>query len=500
MNEFAVVLTGHLPALQVIIPLVSAPVCVLLRNPRHAWLLALAVSWLVLAIAIQLIAHVHASGTISYAIGAWAAPVGIEYRVDMASALMILVISVIGAVTMLFAERSILHELKAKQAGLFYTCFLLCLTGLMGVVMTGDVFNLFVFLEISSLSSYILISMGPTRRAMTAAFQYLVMGTIGATFILVGIGLLYMMTGTLNMIDLSDRLPAVTGTRTIRVAFAFITVGVSIKLALFPLHLWLPNAYTFAPSVVSAFVAATATKVGVYILLRFFFTVFGISFSFDAMHVGDIMMLLAVAAILVASVVAVFQSNVKRMLAYSSIAQIGYIILGISLATTAGVSAGMVHLFNHAIIKGALFLAVGCIFMRLGSTELRDMRGIGRQMPWTMAAFVAGGLGLIGIPLTAGFISKWYLVVAVLDEGYWPLAVLVLISSILALVYIGRVVETAYFKSPATAINEIREAPAIMLIPVWLLVGASVYIGVDAGLVYGIAERGADTLTAHMAR
>jgi multicomponent Na+:H+ antiporter subunit D len=335
---------------------------------------------------------------------------------------------------------------------------------------------------------------------MTAAFQYLVMGTIGATFILVGIGLLYMMTGTLNMIDLSDRLPAVTGTRTIRVAFAFITVGVSIKLALFPLHLWLPNAYTFAPSVVSAFVAATATKVGVYILLRFFFTVFGVSFSFDAMHVGDIMMLLAVAAILVASVVAVFQSNVKRMLAYSSIAQIGYIILGISLATTAGVSAGMVHLFNHAIIKGALFLAMGCIFMRLGSTELRDMRGIGRQMPWTMAAFVAGGLGLIGIPLTAGFISKWYLVVAVLDEGYWPLAVLVLISSILALVYIGRVVETAYFKSPATAINEIREAPAIMLIPVWLLVGASFYIGVDAGLVYGIAERGADTLTAHMAR
>jgi len=500
VNEFAVVLTGHLPALQVIIPLVSAPLCVLLRNPRHAWLLALAVSWLVLAIAIQLTAHVHASGTVSYAIGAWAAPVGIEYRVDMASALMLLVISVIGAITMLFAERSILHELRAKQVGLFYTCFLLCLTGLMGVVMTGDVFNLFVFLEISSLSSYVLISMGSSRRALTAAFQYLVMGTIGATFILVGIGLLYMMTGTLNMIDLADRLPAVTGTRTIRVAFAFITVGVSIKLALFPLHLWLPNAYTFAPSVVSAFVAATATKVGVYILLRFFFTVFGIRFSFDAMHVGDIMMLLAVAAILVASVVAVFQSNVKRMLAYSSIAQIGYIILGISLATTAGVSAGMIHLFNHAIIKGALFLAMGCIFMRLGSTELRDMRGIGRQMPWTMAAFVAGGLGLIGIPLTAGFISKWYLVVAVIDEGFWPLAVLVLIGSILALVYIGRVVETAYFKSPSMAINEIREAPATMLIPVWLLIGASVYIGADAGLLYGIAERGADTLTALMAR
>ena len=239
----------------------------------------------------------------------------------------------------------------------------------------------------------------------------------------------YMMTGTLNMADLAQRLPDVADTRTIRVAFAFMTVGVSIKLALFPLHIWLPNAYTFAPSVVTAFMAATATKVGVYVLLRFFFTVFGFHFSFVAMHVGEILMLLAVAAILVASLVAVFQDNVKRMLAYSSVAQIGYIILGISLASAAGVSAGMLHLFNHALIKCALFLALGNIYLRLGSVEIHHMHGLARQMPWTMAAFVAGGLSLIGVPLTAGFISKWYLVSAAFTTGYWPLAVLVLVSS-----------------------------------------------------------------------
>jgi multicomponent Na+:H+ antiporter subunit D len=488
------VLLANLPALQVVIPLVSAPLCLLLRNPRHAWACALVVSWSTLAIAVLLVQQVSAAGTLSYAIGAWATPWGIEYRIDMAGALMILIITTIGSVVMPFAWRSIQDEIPKKNTGLFYTCYLLCLTGLLGVVVTGDAFNLFVFLEISSLSSYVLISLGSTRRALTASFQYLVMGTIGATFILIGIGLLYMMTGTLNMVDLSQRLPGVVDTRTIRVAFAFVTVGVSIKLALFPLHLWLPNAYTFAPSVVSAFIAATATKVGVYVLLRFFFTVFGVRFSFDAMHVGDILLLLAVAAMLIASLVAIFENNVKRMLAYSSVAQIGYIILGISLASTAGVTAGMVHLFNHAMIKGALFLAMGCIFLRLGSVDLRDMHGLARQMPWTMAAFVMGGLSLIGIPLTAGFISKWYLVSAALTDGYWPLAVLILVSSLFALIYIWRVVEAAYFHVPGTAMHQVREAPAVMLIPVWLLIGVNLYIGIDAGLITGIAQQAADTL------
>jgi multicomponent Na+:H+ antiporter subunit D len=494
------VLLSNLPALQVVIPLVSAPLCLLLRNPRHAWAWSTIVSWLVLAMAVMLAQRVYASGTIFYAIGAWATPWGIGYRVDMAGALMILVIATIGAVVMPYAWRSIQHEIPKKLAGLFYTCYLLCLTGLLGIVVTGDAFNLFVFLEISSLSSYVLISLGSTRRALTAAYQYLVMGTIGATFILIGIGLLYMMTGTLNMMDLSQRLPEVTDTRTIRVAFSFVTVGVSIKLALFPLHLWLPNAYTFAPSVVSAFFAATATKVGIYVLLRFFFTVFGIHFSFNSMHVGEILMLLAVAAILIASLVAVFQNNVKRMLAYSSVAQIGYIILGISLATSAGVTAGMLHLFNHALIKCALFLAMGCIFLRLGSVELKDMHGLARQMPWTMAAFVAGGLSLVGLPLTAGFISKWYLVSAVLMDGYWPLAVLILVSSLLALVYIWRVVEAAYFNVPGATMHKVREAPAGMLIPVWLLIGANFYVGVNASLITDIAHQGADILIGQATR
>jgi len=487
-------LAEHLPALQVAVPLIAAPMCLMLCNGRAAWLWTLLVSCLTFALALLMWQQVVELGTVSYAIGNWAAPMGIEYRVDMAGALMLLIITGISTAVIPFAYASIRHEIRQECECLFYTCFLLCLTGLLGIVVTGDAFNLFVFLEISSLSSYVMISLGPTRRALTAAYRYLVMGTIGATFILIGVGLLYMMTGTLNMADLAQRLPGVADTRTIRVAFAFITVGVSLKLALFPLHLWLPNAYAYAPSAVSAFVAATATKVGIYILLRLFFTVFGANFSFAEMHVGNILMVLAVAAMLFASLVAVFQDNIKRMLAYSSVAQIGYIVLGISLASTAGVAAGMIHLFNHALMKSALFLAMGCVFLRLGSVQLGDMHGLAQRMPFTMAAFVLGGLSLIGIPLTTGFISKWYLVVAALGEGRWLPAVMILVSSLIAVVYVWRVVEAAYFKPAPAHLDDIREAPASMLIPTWILIAANLYFGLDSSLTSDMALRGAQTL------
>jgi multicomponent Na+:H+ antiporter subunit D len=321
------------------------------------------------------------------------------------------------------------------------------------------------------------------------------MGTIGATFYVIGIGLLYMMTGTLNMADLAQRLPQVAETRTILVALAFLTVGMSLKLALFPLHLWLPNAYCYAPSMVTAFLAATATKVGVYVLLRIFFSVFGAAYVFEAMPVGKILLTLAILAMFAASTVAIFQNNVKRMLAYSSVAQIGYIVLGISFASVTGLTGGIVHLFNHAVTKGALFLVLGCVFLRLGSVRLDDMAGLGRAMPLTMAAFVVGGLSLIGLPLTAGFISKWYLILAALEAGWWPVAALVVLSSLLAVVYVWRVVEVVYFRpAPGGGAQAVREAPLDMLIPAWILIAAIVYFGLDTSFSVGVAGRAAALL------
>ncbi len=485
-------ISAHLPALQVVIPLLAAPACVVIRQFTATWLLALSVSWISFFIALSLLWQTFHLGTISYSLGGWAAPWGIEYRVDVVNAFVLTIVSGISSVVLLYAKESIEQETHIKRIHLVYTGWLLCLTGLLGITITGDVFNVFVFLEISSLSSYLLVSLGPDRRALTAAFQYLVMGTIGATFILIGVGLLYMMTGTLNMADLAQRIPEVEHTTTVHAGFAFLVLGISLKAAVFPLHYWLPNAYTFAPSAVTAFLAGTATKVSIYLLLRFFFDIFSETFSLRTMRLDVILLILGVIAIFSMSLVAVYQQNVKRMLAYSSVAQVGYMVIGISLATATGLTAGIIHLFNHALMKGALFLALGCIVYRLNSVELKDLAGAGRRMPWTMAAFVVGGLSLIGVPATVGFISKWYLVLAALERDWWWLAFMIVASSLLAVLYIWRVVETAYFK--AAPAGHIKEAPLSLLLPTWILVAANIYFGINAVDTVNFAKRAADQL------
>jgi multicomponent Na+:H+ antiporter subunit D len=484
----------HLPILQIVVPLIAAPLCVLLRERRLCYGFALAVSFVTFGMSIALLDRVMEDGPISYMLGGWAAPWGIEYRVDALNAFVLLFVSGIGALVLAYAPKSMAWEIPAAKHYLFHATYLLCLTGLLGIAITGDLFNVFVFLEISALSSYALISLGSHREALTAAFRYLILGTIGATFILIGIGLMYQMTGTLNMADVAQRMQDIEGLRTILVAFAFLSVGIGLKVALFPLHLWLPDAYTHAPSVVTAFLAATATKVSVYILLRFTFSVFGTPFAFETLPLEAILMPLALLGAFVASTVAIFQANVKRLLAYSSVAQIGYMVLGISFASATGLTGGIVHMFNHALMKGGLFLAMGCMALRLGSVELDDLRGVGRRMPLTMFAWVLGGLGLIGIPATAGFVSKWYLVGAALERGWWPVAVIVLLSSLLAVIYVWRVVEVAYFAQPPEDAPRVREAPVSMLLPTWILIGASLFFGLNTKVSVGVAQEAAETL------
>ncbi len=417
-----------LPALQIAMPLLTATVCILVRRPMLAWAVAMFNAWGAVVNASILLYRVWTVGTISYVEGGWPVPWGIELRIDLLNALVLLVVTGICAIVLLAVPRSIEGEIPRDKQYLFYAAYLLCMTGLAGMTITGDVFNIFVFLEISSLSSYALISQGRTRRALTSAIQYLIMGTIGGTFILLGIGMLYMVTGTLNIVDLADQLALVGPNRTVLVAAACIAVGIGIKLAVFPLHIWLPNAYTYAPAVVTAFIAATSTKVAYYVLVRFAFSVFRVNLTFDGTQVSAILLTLGIAAMFLGSLVAIFQDDIKRMLAYSSVAQIGYMVLGLSLANESGLTGGLVHVFNHAVMKCGLFLVLACIVLRMGSTRLSAFEGLGRRMPLTFAAFVLGGLSLIGVPMTVGFVSKWYLVLGALEAGLWPVAVLILVE------------------------------------------------------------------------
>ncbi len=476
--------TSQLLVLQVVIPLIVAPLCILIRKQSLVWYVVLAVSWGTLYSAYRLLIQVLEHG---------------EYRLDILNAFVLMIVASIGAIVMTFAKCSIIKEVSEDRVYLFYTAYLLNLTGLYGVVVTGDVFNLFVFIEISSLSSYAMISLGRERQALMAAYRYLILGTIGATFFLIGVGFLYAMTGTLNIADLRVRIPDLENTRTVITALAFLTVGISLKFALFPLHGWLPNAYTYAPSVVSAFLASTTTKVFIYVLLRILFSIFGPAFVFDVITLDHIFLVSALLAIFSGSITAIYQTNVKRMLAWSSIAQIGYMILGISFVSVTGLLAGIVHLFNHAIMKAALFMCMGCIFYRFNSVKLEDLKGVGRYMPWTMTAFIIAGLSLIGVPLTAGFISKWYLIMAALERDWWWLAFAILAGSLLAVVYIWRVVEVTCFQTATGSdSNEkqsgIKEAPLSMLIPLWILIVANIYFGVNTELTVDVARQSAEWL------
>ncbi|MBK1664327.1 cation:proton antiporter [Rhodospirillum rubrum] len=489
----------HLPILQVIVPLMAAPLCILLRRPGLCWVWALLITLSTLTMAVGLLAGVLAQGPSAYHVGDWLPPWGIELHVDLLSALVLVLVTATASLVIVYARASFAAEIDPGHHSLAYCLFLLCLTGLLGMAITGDAFNLFVFLEISSLSSYALVALGRDRRALYAAYHYLILGTVGATFYVIGIGFLYMMTGTLNMNDLAQRLPAVAHSRTAVAGVLFLGVGLSLKLALFPLHKWLPAAYSYAPSAVGAFLAATSTKVAFYVMVRLFLGVLAPAFSANLLpgpiSSRELVMVLALAAILSGSFSAIFQSNAKRLLAYSSVSQIGIMVLGLSLFSLDGVAGGLVHMLNHALIKASLFMALGCVFLRIGSVEIADMAGIGRRMPWTMAAFVIGGLSLIGIPGTAGFISKWQLAQSAIAEGWWLALAALIASSLLAIVYVGKVIEAAYFRpSPAESPSGTQEAPAMMLAPLWIAALANIGFGLNTTWTLGLAKRAAAAL------
>ena len=487
-------LAEHLPALQVVVPMLMAPVVLLLQPRGLAWLAATAVSLLAFAIAVDLTAEVMAGADVAYRMGNWPAPYGIELRVDALSAMLLLIVTGASSAALIAGRDSLAEKLPTYREPYFFAAWLLALAGMLGIVVSADAFNIFVFMEISSLASYILIAAGRDRRALPATFKYLVMGTIGATFYLIGVGLVYMMTGTLNLADMELRINDVADQRPILAAAGFITVGLALKAAIFPLHVWLPNAYTYAPHVVTAFFAACATKVSLYVLLRFDFVVFQQNLAGHEVQFAMYLMPLAVLGILMGSAVAMFERNLKRLLAFSSVAQIGYMLLGASLVTAAGLTAATLHMFNHALAKGGLFLALAAIATVAAGSRLEDVAGLARRMPWTFAAFVLCALSLVGVPGTAGFISKWYLIDAALDfdSGGIALVGVIVVSSLMAVVYTWRIVEAAYF-GKATPRDDVA-VPRAMPVMIWTVAAANVVFGIAPELPLSLSASAAEIL------
>lgn len=470
----------HGAAIVVVIPLLAAAVAAVMPNGRIGWGIALLAVIASALVAIAISVDVQANGVISYAMGGWQPPAGIEFRIDNLNAVLLLLIGFTGVLSVIYALPSVADEIADDRQALFYSAFLVCFAGLLGVAITGDAFNMFVFLEISSISTYVLVGMGASndRRALTAAYNYLVLGTIGATFFVIGVGFLYMATGTLNMADMATRLPALSDSRVVQAAFAFIIVGLGLKAAMFPLHLWLPNAYAYAPNFVTVFLATTATKVAFYTLVRFAFDVFWPEAAFVQISFLWVFAILGIIGMLVASVQAVFQHDARRLLAFSSVAQVGYMMLGLGIGTLAGVSAGMLHLVNHAMMKGALFMALGAFAIRFGVRRISDLNGFARSMPFTAAAFTIAGLSLVGVPMTVGFWSKWYLGVAAFENGWWWAVAALILSSLIGAAYVARMLAAIWVAEPhhdRTGDIAHARAPILMLIPMWVLAIANIW-------------------------
>lgn len=472
----------HFPILVVVVSLLSAITILVVGwiKRETAWYISFVTLLGQWAGSLFILHHVMTVGPIRYRLGGWAPPWGIEYVVDALNAYVLVVLVFLGFLCMIYSKRNIEHELPRKVVS-FYTIYQLLIMGLCGITVTGDIFNMFVFIEITSLSAYALIA-SRGKIALRASFTYLILGSIGACFFLLGIGFLYAVTGSLNIHDLSLLLPPLYGNRVVLAAFVFFIVGLSIKMALFPLHTWLPDAHAFAPSEISAMLSGIIIEVSTYALIRVIFSVFTIEFITTYLPIMSIISWVSAVAMIFGSVLAIRQDNFKRMLAYSSVANMGYIMLGVGLSTstTLGLTPALMHILNHALMKACMFLVAGGFIYKANLWYLRDFQGLGRKMPYTCIAFLLSALAMVGLPPSVGFTTKWYLIIAALEARQFIFVGLIFLSTLLMVVYFWRVIEFMYIRVGDEEKKEIKmdEIPRSMLIPVLIFASLCFIVGI----------------------
>jgi multicomponent Na+:H+ antiporter subunit D len=475
------------PALLVIVPLISAFLISAAGWVDRRLCFPIAVVALSLAAysSVGLLMRVLDEGVIIYRLGGWPPPWGITYYVDHLNGLVLPVVAVVALLNLIASKKSIDREFPEKT-GPFYTLYILMVTGLLGIVVTGDAFNLYVLLEIASLTGYGLLAMGEDR-APLATLNYVYMGTIGACFYLLGVGYLYIVTGSLNMVDIAGILPALYQSKAVLAAFMICMVGLWLKMALFPLHAWLPNAYTFAPSASTSLIAPLVTKVMVYVMIRFILTVFTPKFAFATLAVKDPIVWLAVIAIVMGAIFALAERNLKKMLTYVIIAEVGYMVGGAWLGTRAAMTGAILHIVNDALMTLCVFLVVGNIVYKVNGYAFEDLKGLCRKMPFTMGAFVIGALSIIGVPPTCGFFSKWYLITGAIQAGHYGFMVALLFSSLVNVILFFRVLEIGYYE-PFSGHHghehhsePMAEAPLTMLAPLMIVAAGLVLVGIYTG-------------------
>lgn len=434
----------NLPALLVVIPLTISVLMLFISFASQflmRWIAILTTIILTFLSFLTLLMTLE-FGTISYSFGGWAPPWGITFSIDPVSAFVVLLINFLFCLAVLYGG-AYLWGMHWVRAGCYYTLFFLMVAGMTGMTISADLFNVFVFMEMSSLSAYVLIAFAGTR-ANFSAFRYLIIGTIGAKFYLLAVGYLYAMTGSLYFHDVAERIQPYQGSMAFMIVVVLMTVGLGLKMALFPLHGWLPDAHTYAPSTISAMISGVMIKVPAFLLFKLYFVVLGV--DQNVRSIMTVVAILAAIGMLAGSFMALLQREMKRMLAYSSVAQIGYVVLGFSLGNVYGIIGGLLHIFNHAIMKSCLFFVAGAVKWQKGTDRIENFKGLAKTMPFSMVAFVISALSMIGLPPTAGFFSKWYLIKGSIASGLWIFVIIIVVSSLLNAIYFFRIIEYIYLK------------------------------------------------------
>ncbi|MFB6304995.1 MAG: proton-conducting transporter membrane subunit [Haloferacaceae archaeon] len=459
-----------------------------------------AVAWVVLGAQVLLAGWLGvravAAGPLTTDVGGFAAPYGIELVVDGLSAVVAVLVAVVPFVLLAYVRTD------APGGAPFYAEYLLLVAGLSGMTVTGDVFNLYVFLEISGLATYALVASAGTGRAAVSALKYLLFGTVAASLYLLGVGYALVATGTLNMADLATELAAVGyDSPLVLASFGFVVVGLATKTALFPLHTWQPDAYRDAPDSVTALVSALVSTVAAYALLRMVYTVYTPAFLDAVPLARDALVTIAAASVVVGSALAVAQSEVKRMLAYSSVSQFGLVAVGVAIGTPAALLGAVVHLIGHAVMKGGLFVAAGAVADATGARTVAEYAGLADRFPVLSGAGSVLMLAMVGVPPAVGFAGKWYIAVGAVRAGTWPVAVVIFASTLMTLAYFAMLIERMFVADePSEAVRTVVDggtdtdadgasgragpAPGVLLI----VVGAAV-VAVALGLA--VADLGA---------
>lgn len=480
------------PVYMTVLPLAIAVIIPLLKQHRRIIQSVVTITMgILILLALFNWFEIHSLGAYSYTFGNYSSSIGIEFYIDELTSLLVLFILFLSFLILLYSFSDIPHELEPHQFGMYYSLILLLLFSMLGMIYTNDLFNMYVFMEILSITSTAIISIKHKKANFLASFRYLMLSSIGSITILFGLAFLYMVSGHLNMFEVHKVIQTLWTEYPMNLLLAsgFILTGLGIKSAMFPLHVWLPDAHASAPSPSSAFLSSLVVKVYIFAIYKLLFRVLG-SVLVKGLGIDQAIMVFAAMGMIFGSIFAIGQRDIKRMLAYSSVAQIGYIFLGLGLMSEHGLAASLFHIFSHGLMKTALFLSAGSIIFATGKRKLNALDGIGYRMPITMIVFTIAAFGMIGIPGVSGFMSKIYLGLALIEGSHPIYLALILLSSFLNAVYYLPIIIAAFLKEDPEHRHAMKldPLPKRMLIPMVVIAACLIIIGFYPQIIMDIIE------------